>query len=228
MSTFKPGKAILLPTDKAENALIINTNGGKMWNHRLGHLFTQDYIKSVPATSHHIYITSEDEIKDGDWWVKMTNDTIGNYKLDSINPNKGRYKKIIATTNPNLHITQQNGKLGQAIISVPQLSLQFIQHYITEYNKGNIITDVQVEYVDNGEEDWIGDDHNGEPFWNEKWEVRINPDNTVNIKPIKNNWTKDEVIELLVQCCSEISCEDGELLGKTPIELYNWLNKNVQ
>lgn len=28
------------------------------------------------------------------------------------------------------------------------------------------------EFIDNGEEDWIGDDINGEPFWNEKLELK--------------------------------------------------------
>ena len=33
--------------------------------------------------------------------------------------------------------------------------------------------ELYVEVVDNGEEGWIGDDYNGEPFWNEKLELKI-------------------------------------------------------
>lgn len=27
----------------------------------------------------------------------------------------------------------------------------------------------------------------------------------------------------LIDCCGEVSCEDGTLVGKTPAELYKWI-----
>jgi len=58
-----------------------------------------------------------------------------------------------------------------------------------------------VEYVDNGEEDWIGDDYTGEPFWNEKIELKINSkDNTITIKKVKDCWNREEVIKLIEKC----------------------------
>lgn len=52
--------------------------------------------------NHNLFITSDEKIKDGDWHLKLPNKTIGNYPLNSINPNKGRYKKIILTTDQDL------------------------------------------------------------------------------------------------------------------------------
>jgi hypothetical protein len=36
-----------------------------------------------------------------------------------------------------------------------------------------------VEVVDNGEEDWMGDDYTGEPVWNSKWEIIFNQNNEI-------------------------------------------------
>ena len=33
--------------------------------------------------------------------------------------------------------------------------------------------------------------------------------------------------KLLIECCGEISCEDGKLLGKSPEELYKWIEENL-
>jgi hypothetical protein len=47
-------------------------------------------------TEKYILIVDDSEIKDGDWHIKINKNKVGNYPLDSVNPNKGRYKKIIA------------------------------------------------------------------------------------------------------------------------------------
>ena len=80
--------------------------------------------------------------------------------------------------------------------SLPQPSKQFIQQYIEEYNKGNFITEVEVEYEElNEPKTGTGKTniainkifHNG---------LKINYDNIINIKSIKESWNKKEVIEL--------------------------------
>lgn len=37
----------------------------------------------------------------------------------------------------------------------------------------SITKELWIEIIDNGQEDWTGDDYSGEPFWNEKIEPRI-------------------------------------------------------
>lgn len=46
-------------------------------------------------------------------------------------------------------------------------------------------------------------------------------------KKEKQLWNKKEVIGLLTNCCAEIYSEDGTLKGKSPSELYKWIEKNV-
>lgn len=81
----------ILPTEKPSR--IRYTHGG-------------NYTLSKEVLSwrfaHHIYITSDEVIQEGDWHLKSSNNTIANYPLNTINPNKGRYKKIILTTDQDL------------------------------------------------------------------------------------------------------------------------------
>lgn len=50
----KKCKVVTLVTDKAENALIVNTEGNKsMWGYKKDHLFTMEYLKNVPAKPYH-------------------------------------------------------------------------------------------------------------------------------------------------------------------------------
>lgn len=133
-------------------------------------------------------------------------------------------------------------------IITPQIPQSFIEHYISEYNKGNIITEVMVEYefltMYKGKLDYndiilntecynydynkvykkskLGRFHKGivkERFTNcngtfitENGEKqfctlkelyfnvpKINSDNTINIKPIKDSWNRKEVIDDIEQ-----------------------------
>lgn len=219
MSTFKRVKVVMLPSEKATKLWL---NGRKQLN------YGAEAMSSTNNIGNHLYIISNDEIKEGDWYCYNTikGNQIKQYfekehfseeHVISLGNLSG--KKIIATTDESLSLNVA-GKLDLGTLALPQPSQSFIEKYIEQYNKGNIITDIMVEYVDNGEEDWIGDNHNGEPFWNEKIELKINPkDNTITIKSIKNSWNKDEVIELIHTSCDDC-CFNPMLLDK-------WIEDNL-
>lgn len=106
------------------------------------------------------------------------------FKYHSIYP-------IIATTDTSLKINKFNGGVFKELeYSLPNLSQQFIEDYIKEYNKGNVITEVEVEYESKN----ISDDKG---FFNLADILNINPDNTINIKPTKDSWSREEVKQLL-------------------------------
>ena len=110
----------------------------------------------------HIYIISDEEIKEGDWFINDLNqikkcisrDTEGYIDFEGgFNTKPSSCKKIIATTDTTLKITispylfPEGGACQSKDFLLPQPSQQFIEKYIEEYNKGNVITDVMVEYV---------------------------------------------------------------------------------
>lgn len=134
-------------------------------------------------------------------------------------------RKIIATTDTSLEIVSKG--INPVYEKLPQPSQQFIEKYIDSYNKGEIITDVLVEY-----EEMAGEELGVDPAYyplEERLKLKINPkDNTINIKITKESWNREEVRQLLIDCCGEVSCEDGTFLGKEPADLYEWIKQNLK
>lgn len=154
---------------------------------------------------YHLYITTDDEIKDGDWFYLQDADVIAQYT--TVKPVK-EAKKIIACTDDSLRIGEL--KEGGRIEHLPQPSQSFIEYFIEEYNKANIITDVMVEYftnipvisdkeyeqVENGTLSY----KDTNPYTIDI--LKINSENnTINIKPIISD---SEVIgEKIVEYCKQ-------------------------
>ncbi len=157
MEQFKRAKVVMLPTENIKNSVWLDDANYLLSNHFL--------IKQKPKGKfQHLYIISDDEIKEGDWFIdNITNKTVQlchliagdilfNEKMAHFNKNELR-KKIIATTDTSLQIRDKTTKhIGRKIITVTgnsnlhQPSQQFIEKYIESYNKGEVITDVLVEY----------------------------------------------------------------------------------
>lgn len=210
MSKFKKCKVVMLPTNEKAipvGNIFINQPKGK-WNKSKLHIEKCERVtqhghswsgNGIKTDIQHLYITSDDKIKEGDLVIGI--DPISYGHIDTVK--KGEkigncYEKIIATTDSFLTILKKFGEYSndnhernfpEQPIPSPQPSQSFIEKYIEEYNKGNIITDVLVEY---------------EPVYlsilKEKilgYKLKINSkDNTITIKRVKDSWDKDEVIEL--------------------------------
>ena len=134
-------------------------------------------------------------------------------------------EKIIATTDISL-VKEYN---------LPQPSQQFIQKYIEEYNKGNIITDVLVEYEDiiyNPEKDreYQSNDRINIEDCDKQTRLKINPkDNTITIKIVKDNWNREEVIELCKQAFIDGTYAGGFGPNEKTIdsETEKWIEENL-
>jgi len=183
----KTVKVVMLATEKATSISILQS--GKLW------YATDD---RVTLNHQHLYLISDDEIKEGDWVTTCgaINDgtvSIAKYEKDLL----GVGKKIIATTDK-----LASGKCMEdrcllhpcdGKCCLPQIPESFIQAYIKAYNEGNPITEVNVSYEETprtpGSKDTI-------------WVVQTRADNTVIIHQAKM-YTKDEVVKLLQAVCVE-------------------------
>ena len=261
MSTFKKGKVVMLPTNekvintKEYQLLLSNslfwtskieieryTEGWFFLNNSSNHNSCAITIPNVDIFKHqHLYITSDDEIKEGDWYFDGTDFIHKKSKHNNtlVDGNK-QAKKIIATTDTSLlidtYINQGDTVKGDLIIkrgsdyttelrgkiNLPQPSQQFIQKYIEEYNKGNIITEVMVEYELISNEEYFGNTVNPDddvPYFDER--LKINPkDNTITIKKIKDSYTKEEV-ENLIYTAMKDRCYT------TIAEWKKWIEENL-
>ncbi len=166
--------------------------------------FSQDktHLTTIPGVTvganfaQHIYILSDEEIKEGDYRYSSIQNNIAKANSTDISTgyytNNTAYKKTIATTDSSLNPTGNAGIIAHAFKEeIPQPSPQFLEVFVREYNKGNTITSVMVEYEDYNGTTSISSDWNGRLKVNSK-------DNTITIKRIKYSWSREEVIELLL------------------------------
>lgn len=182
-----------------------------------------EIIKALPNsanyTKQHLYFLSDEEIKEGDYFLRGSNPKFV-YKCTKItnrsywcNGNeylKEECKKIIATTNDNIsinlgyekYIAPTNSKYDQIytrLCPYPKPSLDFIKVYIEEYNKGSQILEVNVLY----EKKVIGEKpvpFGYENIYEDNFTLKINSkDNTITIKKLKDSWNREEILNDIEQ-----------------------------
>jgi hypothetical protein len=85
----------LIATDKPSR-LVLDTV-----NKNLFLTTTKDFGTKIMQFQN-IYITNDEEIKDGDWHLNIVTNKISKYNIGLLNPNRSSYKKIILTTDPDL------------------------------------------------------------------------------------------------------------------------------
>lgn len=154
----------------------------------------------------------------GDWYYSKTFNLI--YQAIKLPLAIKDSKKIIATTDKELilPIPEELMEYPHSYTqkALPSIAKSFIEKYITEYNKGNVIDKVMVEY-----------DNDVNYLNSGGWKVKISTDNTINIKLIKDLWNRDEVIQLCWQAFVDHKCIDGKIKPADAEYLITPFNKWV-
>jgi hypothetical protein len=188
---FKKVTVVMLPTNEKASSLILRQDG-KLFFNGYGREMGKEHglINDIPQ---HLYFLSDEQIKEGDYaYYPSLNEVL---KVDKAEVyEKGKQLKVVATIDKSLKVrTSRDEKIVNPGIyekSAPQPSQSFIEKYVEEYNKRNIITEVMVEYEP------IGAYAN--PKYESDYQLKINSkDNTITIKKVKDSWTREEVIELI-------------------------------
>jgi hypothetical protein len=147
--------------------------------------------RSTKHVPQHLYFLSDEEIKEVDWCLyKKT--VVGEQPFQmrkELLINKAWFKKIIATTDSSLLVEHKLPLMTQHL-SLPQPSQSFLELYVKEYNKGNQIKEVLVEYEEiDSDKLYTPQEANLYP------KLKINPkDNTINIKSVKNSFTRKDML----------------------------------
>jgi hypothetical protein len=208
MNTFKNAKCIILPSEQKSN-LYFYKEGKFVKDGKL----VFNTIKRELAAPQHLYIISDEEIQEGDWCIMFRINDIPlvlKYKYgnkETMFANSLPSKKILAATDSSLRIARKNShpnsiwKLDGTLL--PTLSKEFISLYIEEYNKGNVIEEVEVEYE-------IKDVNPMSLSWKEDYlrfglmhksnmqkRPKLNSNNEINIRLIKESWNREELDILL-------------------------------
>lgn len=171
-------------------------------------------------TPQHIYIVSNETITENDWWYNVNNKLFGNAKKCHNLINNEHHKKIIATTNPDL-------------LNVPPISLSFVEFYIEQFNKGNIIEYINVEYNTNQKSIYDGWDQIDNIYTPEVLTLNLDNDGYIVTHYINtpHKWNKEEIINLFsddpksMREIYDTFCNIGHREGKTLLE--KWFTQNT-
>jgi len=248
---WKKLKLIMLPTEKImENRVGYYVEGLSLFeskhpNGKKSLSIERSMNGMNIANPQYLYIISDENIKEGDWYYTPSKRSIEQCvkKIliikDSINDIK--QLKIIASTDSSLSIPLMSVKWVQLDFSnnakpkdlteptviesktLPTLSKEFISLYIEEYNKGNVIEEVEVEYYP-ADEEW--NDNTGSYEIAEA--LKLNSNNEISIKLIKESWNREEVVKLI-----ERSIDRGIHLRSTLVKIHKkdhidkWIKENL-
>jgi len=239
MNQFKRAQVVILPTQDEDSTLEIDDLSINILS-----LESKRYVHKHPQ---HLYIILDDKIKGDDWFIY--NNIV--YQCKSIKNgwrivttkgheiNNTLCNKIIVTTDSSLTIKHiNNNEPGSPYYeeNLPQPSQQFIEKYIESYNKGEVITDVLVEYEEYNHHH-INYNTDGRSIKNASstWRTRLKvnlKDNTITIKKVKDSWNREEIRLNFMYGLSSFAAERN--LTPTPKEMKevnewgnNWIKNNL-
>ena len=211
--SFKRTKVVMLSTNEKASLLLGTSKGGLLVKSNRG------VSNSAHLKNQHLYLLSDDEIKEGDWCINLN--SLYEHKelcrIDSqieleryVQKTENDCKKIIATTKIDLDF-QDYLKTGQkrTWVTLPHPSESFIKKFIEAYNGGKPITEVMVEYKHLQSTSGL----------NEEW-LKINTDNTITIRKMKDSWSREEVISLCREVINFGKDNNGNLSEK-------WIEDNL-
>jgi hypothetical protein len=170
----EPIKAVALPTDDSElGSALFNT----VYMHSENKSLVIGYLnaRSTKHVPQYIYTTvsqDREKIKNGDWYMNGRH----LYQADRHYETASNDRKIIATTDPKLCTTKQNGQLGQAIIRPIGIQQSFIEEFVA-----NPDGEYEVEYLRGSDGHYDDKD-----VWHWKMlGLKLNQANEVNITSVE-------------------------------------------
>lgn len=224
MNMFIEREVVIIPIEQDNNLLI--TDRLYLTTDENGNLYNP-----FKNQSYNLYILSDDKIKENDFiYCTKENRIIKNQYHSNV---PITYKKIIGTTDDRLKYGPYPELREDSYYNLPQPTDEFVKYYIEQYNKGNIITKVMVEYEQISEapkmafshytEEELKDFEDNPPKWIEKQVLKVNDDNTINIKSIKDTFSREEV-EILIQKCFNHCISFGY---NKNLNYKDWINNNL-
>lgn len=236
--SYKKRELYIIPThDKYYHDIKIGDNGVMFSEAEVG---SEKYINNEPVKHYHIYITSNEEIKKGNWYYDTFDRKI-RQALSDITEDSAFFKsakRIIATTNKTLTIQINNPQktLNRKFKSLAQIPRDFLDMLFEKYNNGELPTKVLVEYEDlnhkcglQGFNPMLGDTC---PVCDSESGLIINVKNNINVKFLKESWTREEHEKNLKYCVAEIAAKLGYASTSEEMKLWNietnkWIEENL-
>lgn len=220
---FKNAKCWLIPTYQINNALRGYNNKTLLFNYQTQYNVT-DAEKEF-TSYYHLYFTTNERPKIGEWYIvklyddknnpymsleqvkSLTKDIwINNERLETTRHIENCFK-VIVTTNQHIGVVKytEGGNVinGGIPCQYPKPPLYYINTFIFDWNLGDEITEVRIEYRHNDFKEFY--------LNNEQWSdyLKINDSNEVNIKKLFK--VEDYItVEILKQAQQAILCNQKD------------------
>lgn len=225
--TLKRTQVMLLPTEQKGNALIFRENQ-LMWQNK--HSAKNDRKHHI-TKYFHLYILSDDKIKEGDWFIDLRDKD--NLCWEDIycagyggSPEFANTigKKIIATTDSSLASGKGLDSFSGKPNLLPRPSEDFIKVFVEAYNKNDIIKYVDVEYEHSrpGDCGCRGMVHDSCAWVDDVYNIKVNSKNEMSIRKIKDTWSREEVKLAFMNFL-----KDNKLSGISGVTVSKWIEKNL-
>ena len=175
----------------------------------------------------HLYLISDEEIKECDWYYYNYNIFKCNSKQERDDCHRMKLKRVAATTDEYLHIKTGVGATTiEELRDVPKIPESFIKAYIKAYNEDKIITEVDLE-IEEYDECILN------KGFDYKSKIKTREDGTVIIHQSKT-YIKAEIIELMFASMNKgytlghIDTVNGNDKSDLEVRDYfeNWIAKN--
>lgn len=207
----------------------------------------------------HLYFTSDEKIKEGDWYLfnidgwelMQCQDEEEATRCNSHFSIKNQCKKIVATTNPELHTKpdmlrradgcpfwlQPNGlyqasdehgletlDTSKLTLCVPRIGDDFVEVYIEGYKEGKPITEVNVEYTFDAVKKWIG--HTSR----ENYRPKLRSDGAVIANPVvaEKLLTRAEALAMLEDYDRELKLDTFAYKEAPTFTVESWFNNKYK
>ena len=215
---WNKAKCILLETKENSGLLLGLSKFGKLISYDTKYVNLDNDAYNVKQ---HLYIINDDVIKVNDWYL-ATDKIEQCFSKEEANDLTSSCKKIIAATDKSLlldYVGYEHGtaRKYESKVYLPQIPQLFIEQYITEYNQGKIISNVLVEY--DKEELYTRDIPRAglKPENRDMWySLKINQNHEINIKTVKDSFSREEVIALITKAISETNACNNRNVSMLP------------
>lgn len=229
MTSLKKHQIIMLPTSRKNNNILWKLTKPKINILPKGNINKLDILhfgnenikgawKDGNIKCQHLYILSNESIKEGDWYIDDANNVRLSVTSDEDYWSKRpEYKKVISITDTSLNL--------------PQPSQAFIQKYVERYNADDPITYVMVEYqypemIKISSHLLLTGSDEEKQEMEAQLNLKVNPkDNIITIRSVKDTWNKEEVIKILKD--SFISSIESEEKCDLTWTLDKWIDENL-
>jgi len=174
-------------------------------------IFNNYYLSSYPLKEglvpQHLYLISDEMIKEGDWGLNIYDQRIDKCIKSNKESIQEHWRRIEATTDKSS--------------GLPLIPQSFIEEYVQKQGKIDKVY-IQLEIVN------LPDPHTEE--WRPKSRLKLTPFpyNEVIILPVKDNFTREEVEDEILQFVLDIYYNAGAIDsdGKLKKKINEWFDKN--